>query len=280
MKKITALKLQTLIVGLLFLSYLSIGHARPGPALSADSELDYFIDYFSKDEFVLATEIFGELEFSGITDTRLYNIVEKQFLKFSAVKSYENSDITAWLSKALAYSGQEKYLATLKQVLKESPNRTLSNFKRHLNTSIERLPQHAIWNQEIVKNTDGLKGDELYRQRTYNMINASDSHLSMLGARRVWFHFPTDPLYVKAVSEKLAADYNRDNLSRRDIDAIGWFCNVLGKSEDKSYTEQLNTIVELSDNRRIRNYAKKNIRILNTEKRTGSNSPNQRNRRR
>ena len=259
MNKIFSLRLNHLVGVFLITFWPHHSFGQPGPAVSAPNEVEYFIAYFSDPNFEVKKEVFGELEFSGITDTRLFDIVEQRFIETSKLKGMKNVDDAAWLGKALSYSGQDKYLQTLNEARQSTRNTT---FIKHLKLSIERLPQFTNWDKELVKNTEGLTGEELYRQRTVNMINAADSYLSMVGARRVWFHHPTDAQYIKVVSEKLQAEYNKSDLSRRDIDAIGWYCNVLGKSEDSSYKPILDKIAPDSSNGRIRNYAKKNSRLL------------------
>ena len=226
------------------------------PALSANDEVEYFIKYFSDKSQVVSKEVYGQLEFSGITDTRLFDIVEQRFIEESKAKSAAAIDHLAWLSKALAYSGQSKYLDTLKTALKSTNNVKL---KKYLEESIERSPLFSVWNVDISRDTANLRGEDLYRKRVLNMLRSSDSFLVMFGAKRVWFHHPTDSEFVRVASERLMETYNRPNPTVRDVDAIGWLCNVLGKASNPEYKPLLEKIIKESKNSRIVHYAKMNL---------------------
>jgi hypothetical protein len=232
-----------------------------GQALSATNEVEYFSKYFTDRTQPVPKKVYGELEFSGISDTQLFDIVEQRFLAESNATTQAGIDHAAWLSKALAYSGQSKYLATLNQVLKTTKDVKL---KKYVAESIERSAQFAVWNADINRDTANLQGEELYRKRTFNMLRSADSHLVMLGAKRVWFHHPTDSEYIRVASERLLESYNKPNPSVRDIDAIGWLCNVLGKSAMPEYRPLLDKVNSESKNRRIKEYARKNAAELKT----------------
>lgn len=240
----------TMLLGLLWSAH---GSAQN---LSVEDEIQNFIKIYENRNLEVSKVTAGQLEFSGITDTRLYDIIENRLLDEYLSKDSEPS---AWLAKTLAYSGLSQYKATLTKVVNTTKSRKL---KRHTKVALERLPKHTLWNADISSGTEGLTGNALYRQRTLNMINSDHSHLMMLGARRVWFHHPTDKGYVAAVKDKLLASYKSQALSDHDVDALAWLCNVLGKSEDPKYRQILLDIAASSPNRRVSKYAKKNAKLL------------------
>lgn len=223
---------------------------------SAEDEIEKYIKLYENRSLEVSKVTAGELEFSGITDTRLYDVIERRLLDEYQSKDAEPS---SWLAKTLAYSGQSKYKATLTKIVNTTKSRKL---KRHTKLALVRLPQHTAWNIDIGEGTAGLVGDSLYRKRTINMINSNHTHLMMLGARRVWFHHPTDKMFVAAVKDKLLATYNSETLSKRDVDALAWLCNVLGKSEDPKYRQVLLDVAASSPNKRVGRYAKKNAKLL------------------
>jgi len=253
MKYFTSKRIQ-FILSMIF-GLVCSGHTW-AQSTSAEDEIQRFIKIYENRSLEVSKVTAGELEFSGITDTRLYDVIEQRLLDVYRARDAEPS---SWLAKTLAYSGQSKYQATLKKVVETSKSRKL---KRHTKVALERLPEHAVWNADISKGTAGLAGDSLYRKRTINMIKSNHTHLMMLGARRVWFHHPTDKMFVAAVKDKLLATYNSETLSKRDVDALAWLCNVLGKSEDPKYRQVLLDIAASSPNKRVGRYAKKNAKLL------------------
>ncbi len=222
----------------------------------SENELQEFIKIYEDRSTSVPKRIIDKLEFSGISDAKLYDIIEKRLLD-----EYQsgNAEDVSWLAKTLAYSGQEKYKKTLTQVLDTVRN---PKVQKHVRKALERLPLYRVWNVDIKKDTEELSGDVLYRKRTINMVNSGNSHLTMIGAKRIWFHHPTDKLFVSAAKDKLLSSLKVSELSRRDVDALGWLCKVLGKSGDSQYRAVLLEISRSASNRRVRNYAKKYARLL------------------
>ncbi len=237
-------------IGLIWanLSWAEVSHS--------EIELQEFIKVYEDRSASVSKVVIGKLEFSGITDARLYDVIEKRLL--DEYRSGDADDVS-WLAKTLAYSGEEKYKKTLTQVLNTVKK---SKVEMHVRKALKRLPLYRVWNVDLKKDTEGLSGDALFRKRTINMVNSSNSHLTMLGAKRIWFHHPTDKLFVAAAKNKLMADLNVSNPSRRDVDALGWLCKVLSKSGDSQYLAVLLDISRSASNRRVRSYAKKYARLL------------------
>ena len=64
------------------------------------------------------------------------------------------------------------------------------------------------------------------------------------------------------VSHELLKGYNENLSDKYHVDAMAWFCNILGDAGNAEFKSTLEEVYKTSKNRKIRGYAKKNLKKL------------------
>lgn len=175
-----------------------------------------------------------ELGFAGISDERLFDVIEQKVLQNYHKRGRDDADMTGWLMKALSYSGNEKYLKTLRTI--DSDRSTPPRVRRYTDGAIETLARYGRWNPVIGANLEGLDDYQTQVQRTKNMLNSSYHDLVMVGVKRVYNLIPDNVELQDIVSAKLqaVADVTRDNQ-----DDVRWMIKALSRSGSDRYREVL-----------------------------------------
>ena len=94
------------------------------------------------------------------------------------------------------------------------------------------------------------------------LMKSADPRKKVLGAKSSAKQFPKDPAVLKAAEEELLLGYDKKTKDRYYIDALAWFCNILGRSGAKQYRDTLKMVSMDAKNRKVKKYAKKNYSLL------------------
>lgn len=70
------------------------------------------------------------------------------------------------------------------------------------------------------------------------------------------------PAVMQTVVDELLKGVAQGSDDKYHVDAMAWFCNILGKTGKSKYLKTLDKVANSSTNRKIRKYAKKNLRKL------------------
>ncbi|MCF6209258.1 MAG: hypothetical protein L3J88_03685 [Gammaproteobacteria bacterium] len=96
------------------------------PAL--ENEIKHYIAVFESKNPQVQHETIGELSWKGISDPRIYDLMEAQLLHGYTERGHAIVEQMSWLAKGLALSGLDKYRQTLEKVAAEAPSQKL---KKH-----------------------------------------------------------------------------------------------------------------------------------------------------
>jgi hypothetical protein len=224
-----------------FLLIFSVFMSSAAPA--ANDGLDEYIEIFTSGNSQQQTQAAKELAWAGLSDPRLFDPIEQLVLdKYLVVENKYAIDDAAWLAKALSYSGQEKYRATLEKVASDSPQKKL---RKHAQASIPRLEQYALWNPVIsdTSNWDASKSGEINRYA--NMLRSDDLELKRIGAKRVHNTHAYDTYLLDILNTEILESYRESSSDKLFVDTVAWLCKALSGSRVEAYKS---TIVEVSEN--------------------------------
>lgn len=180
-----------------------------------EDELEQEVQQYSKiftQPFRMSQHTAAEaLAYAGQSDTRIFDRVEKQLLdNYTQLEDSYDIDWASWLVKALAFSGNDKYLPTIRHLAAEAPDRKL---RRYAGLSVDLLPQYAAWNP-VILNPDHYNEDlSLSLNRYANMLRSDVPQLHKLAAKRIFFEGIQQPEIVELVQYRLdqpAATTDRD----------------------------------------------------------------------
>lgn len=229
-----------------------------------EKELEDIIDiYTNQDRKTQMRSVNTRVRFSGITDVRLFDIAEKNLLgNFKFEKKRKDQQYTSWLVQMLAFSGQEKYRASIERVLAWSRNTTV---KRHSKRSLEVLSKYRRWNTVISQNLQDISENELNKARAKNMINAEDPELIRAGASILHHFYLFDKELTDLAEERLLAIYEKSTRkSGKDeyAEASAWLCKVLGGSMNQQYYTTLQTVLSNASSQSLKKWARKSLYSL------------------
>ncbi|MFT3929530.1 MAG: hypothetical protein QM709_04440 [Spongiibacteraceae bacterium] len=192
------------------------------------------------------------LGWAGLDDPQLFDIIEKKLL--ATYKAGTDRDITntaAWLSHALAYSGQEKYRATLQDVAKHS---RASNVTRHAEEALEELSLYTKWNPIISDHTLDMQGKSGDINRFANMLRSNEKALQEIAARRIINDSIRDADLLAVVQQAVTPDI-RKSWSENDAKSVAYMLKALAVSGQAQFISTVEDAAQNATTPKVRKYA-------------------------
>ncbi len=94
------------------------------------------------------------------------------------------------------------------------------------------------------------------------MMQNDDSVTKRNGAKTAYKKFGNNDVVLEVAAEELEKWHTSKTKDRYHPDALSWLCNVLGASKDIQYADLLKTVYRKCPHKKVRKYAKKNLRKL------------------
>lgn len=236
------------------------------PAVGASdrtAEINNFITMLESDTPKIRTDAAKRITRSGLTDPRLFNIIQEKLLT-GYTQNLNNSkhvDEMSWMCKALASSGNIEYLETLTNIKKTS---TSAKLKRHAKKSIEQLTVHAEKNRLLADTTnmDPSLSPEINRYIT--MLKSNDPALKRDAAKAIYRNHFTEEKLFNVINDELLKGYSSTSTGNRNhTDALAWMCKALASSGMTKYRATLTEIIEKTTSESLKWHARKSLTILN-----------------
>jgi hypothetical protein len=235
-----------LIVSLLTAFFVS------GAALAATAEEDVtkYTAIFNGDA-AWHNNAVESLAWMGISDTRLYDVIEQRLLKEAPIAKGNNDEKNrvARYIRALGFSGQDKYFTTISRLVADRV------YERYAQQALKELPQYKNWNPIISNRAtfDPKYSDDV--NRVANMLRSNDLQLKKIGAKRVYFAHKDDVL-LDLLSKDMLRIYPIVT-DDEDVDTAAWLVKALGSAKDPKYRAAIQEVASKARNTKIQQYAKK-----------------------
>ena len=228
------------------------------PAYSFDSveeQIDHYLVILETDNYANKVRMLERLQWSGLSDPRLYDEIEKQLLaqyQSDWLDKYETS-LLSHRARALGYSGNEKYRSSLAQVSKAA---TPKRVRQHAKKALSELDKYKNWNRMIAESDITIEGKSVEVTTYIKMLNVNDTFVQRQAARAIYVEFQEDPDLLALVAERLEGLYLQDNLDKQVQDTAAWFCKALGQMAIWDYHELLSEVAKNTPYKKIRKYAR------------------------
>jgi len=218
-------------------------------AASLDDDVQRYAQVFADGKSV-QTELVESLAWMGISDPRLFDLIERRVRDEAEQSRYDRSkkNEIAYLIRALGFSGQTKYAPVLEQFLSDPV------YARYAKNALEDMQNYRKWNP-VISNRASFNpkySDDV--NRILNMLRAEDFLLKRIGAKRVYFS-NKDAVLLDTLANEIRASYTRDDADSEVIDAIAWMVKALGAAKQAQYAPLLQEVVAQAKNRKIIKYA-------------------------
>ena len=178
--------------------------------------------------------------------------------------SNENTNTTSTKTVSLT-PGQKPAQSVSKPELQASPNnatpkpqpqlkpKPVQNEKPKQVASIKRQPA-----------TPAVKRPRLSAEvRKYlRMLQSTSAKDQRYAAKKIYKKYLHNRTLLDVVNKQLLHGYQKSNADRHHVDAMSWFCNVLGRSQQSRYAHTLEKVTDSDANRKLKKYARKNLKYL------------------
>lgn len=220
-----------------------------------DSDIAHYQKIFGGSNFQKQRRALESLSWSGVSSPKVYDLIESKLKTLKNADSKAKVQEASWFSKALAYSGSDKYKNTLTDLASEAKSKKV---RKYAEQSLTNLEQYKSWNSIISSNLAMAPTGRLQQTRVTNMLNASDLWLVRLGAKRVYHGHKSDQELISIAAKRLTSEYPLAKKSNdAQIDAIAWLIKALAESGEKQYQPLLKKIAKESKVKKVKKYAKK-----------------------
>ena len=180
--------------------------AQAGYQEEKEEEVEELVKVFSQ-PFRMKQHMAAEkLAYLGHSDPRIFDVIEKQLLdSYLSLDDDYGIDWASWLAKALGFSGNKKYLPTLRMLELAAPDNKLKKYARLAQTYTYK---YNAFNQ-IIGNFDNDNSEEtasselnllsLPFRRYINMLKSDIPELHKLAAKRIYFEGITENVITELV---------------------------------------------------------------------------------
>jgi len=222
---------------------------------SVDEQIDHYLKILEKGGHASKVQMLERLQWSGLSDPRLYDEIEHQLLmqyQSDGRDKYEIS-LLSHKARALGFSGNEKYRTSLAQVSKAA---TPKRVRQHAKKALSELDKFKNWNRMIAEVDITVEGKSVEVTTYIKMLNVNDTFVQRNAARAIYHEFQEDPDLLALVAERLEGLYLQDNLDKQVQDTAAWFCKALGRNAPWDYGELLSEVAKNTPYKKIRKYAR------------------------
>jgi len=243
------------IAGLIIFALLS----SPGIAFeTVDEQIDHYLKTLSKTNVKGKIEMLERLQWSGLTDSRFYDVVEsnvlKQYLRDDLSKNERT--VLGHQIRALGFSGNEKYRATLKLVKEESYVRRNKGYGKK---ALADMNKFSSWNKLIAESNFTIEGKSAEVTTYMKMLNTDNPSVQKLAARAIFHEEQDDNDLLVLTAEKLKAMYLKEGLDRGAQDSAAWLSKALGQNGGEEFIALLIEVVDKTPYKQIRKHAAKYV---------------------
>ncbi|AQS38482.1 hypothetical protein Sps_03346 [Shewanella psychrophila] len=241
---------------LLLIIGLSLSLLSPSLMAKPLTEAQY-IEVFHGEDIQKQKDALASLVMAGISDPKIYDKIEENLQKSLPLAVDRHTiDYSAWLLKGLAYSGNEKYVATFNAVIAGEYHSKLQKYARK---SVKILDQYKIWAPIL---SDRSHYDGKFDQRSNVLANALRSdelQLKLDAAKRVI----NQSIYSEQIIEVLNEELKDTRLlkhEKQSIQAYAYMAKALASTGNEKYKPTIEQLAQDSSEKKLRTYASKYLK--------------------
>ena len=223
---------------------------------SVDAQIDHYLRVLNQGSTSQKVEMLKQLQWSGLTDPRLYDPIEAQVRAQYLSKNLDKNQINvaAHAIRALGYSGNDKYRETLAQVQTGAGERKL---RSHAKKALIQLEKFNLWNMKIGLSDYPVEGKDVQTATYMKMLAIDDFAVQRLAARAIFHQYLRDPDMIALAAQKLEQAYAQPGLSKDAQDTVAWLCKAVGRAGPLEHGALLRRVAADSPYKKVRKHAQK-----------------------
>lgn len=249
-----------LMVNGLLAAFLFFTPAEIKASMDRSNEVEQYIEILNSGTLSRQINAAKEITKSGLSDPELFDLINTQLLdNYQQTSGTDHGDYMAWLCKALASSGLDKYKPTLVEIAETT---TDSKLERYARQSLEQFEEYAEINKIISDEGNAFPDRDPEVTKIINMLKSDKMKLKRDAAKMVTRKDYADPAIYEIINDDLLASYTsaNDDLS---VDAMSWLCKALATSGNPLHKVTLSEVADNSSNSKLAKYAKKAMKSMN-----------------
>jgi hypothetical protein len=225
-----------------------------------DAELNSYIAAFKSNNDGAERPVLEKLVWAGYSSEALYDVIADKLQSVKAADDGDSKRYAKWYTRALAMSGNDKYRPVLEDVASTSENKKIREYAQR---SINTLATYERWNPVISAGLEAAPDGRLEETRVMNMMNAKDSELFRIGAKRLYNGHSGDQVLVDEGKRILAREWRLIDINDDPhFDAVAWLMKGVALSGDTSVIPLLEEIQREAKIKKVQKYAKKALKSL------------------
>jgi hypothetical protein len=192
---------------------------------------------------------------SQVINDKIFIELEKQILEgYNSGSGSKHIDQMAWFCKALASSGNVKYLKSLQQVAKDAEDPKLQHYARQ---SVDSFSFHKKRNQTLSRSAEytsqGFTADSA---QLAVMLKSDEFVMKRDAAKKIVRGASVDPRLFDIVEQELLQGLSEKpgNYSVY-VDTMAWMCKALAVSGNTNYAKVLRRVIDESSSPKLQRYA-------------------------
>jgi hypothetical protein len=213
-------------------------------------EVDRYVDVFAHQGTAQQIKACNELEFAGLSDPRLIDLIENKLAQRQTVKDGDDVAYATALMHALAYSGQERYRNALKAVADGNGHRKL---RKQAAAIMKELDNYKSWTPIIGNPADYRRDKSPDINRLANMLRGSVASLQMLAARRMVADHQYDPYLLEVTQQSVSSMLGAKSGDAED--ALVWMLRALAEAHSTEARSVLQEAAEHAASKQVRKHA-------------------------
>lgn len=196
------------------------------------------------------------LAWAGLSSAEVFDPLEAEALaKYPMATDRTTIDYVSWLVKALAYSGQQKYMPTIAKIAANAPHKKL---KKYALQAQKMLPMYTKYNP-IIAPAGGAYPS--FNQRLANMLKSGETELVTIAAKRIYFTRTFTPELLGLAKTNLEKGY-KSKLNGDMFQELAWQTRALVASHDAQYRPLIDQVASSATEKKLRKYT---LKYLKTE---------------
>lgn len=249
-----------LMVNGLLAAFFLIMPVEINASMDRSKEVEQYVEILSSGTLGRQISAAKEITRSGLSDPKLFDLINNQLLdNYLQSNGSDHVDYMAWLCKALASSGLQKYKPTLVKVAETTEDPKL---ERYAKQSVELFEQYAERNKIISDESNASSGHDPEVTKIINMLKSNMMELKRDAAKMVIRKDYSEPAIYEIINDDLLAGYTSAT-DKVAVDTMAWLCKALAASGNPLYKETLTKIADNSGNPKLAKYAKKALKSMN-----------------
>lgn len=228
----------------------------PQLAQAKDYTREQYIEIFSGQNEVAQRRAIESLVLSGFTDPEIFDLVSARLdesLPYATDR--DGVDESAWLMRALSYSGNPKYLEQLQKIQAGDHHRKV---RGHAKKAIAELKNFKIWNKTLLDSSKYTEGQTQRNNILATALKSKDLDLIHRAVRFMASERNRDPFLMNIIAAELE---NPRLLSKHGDaqDTYAWLVKVLASSGEEQYKPLVKKMT-LSEYSKVAKHAKKALK--------------------